>query len=234
MISDNIHLVREVISKKCAETGRDPSGIKLIAVSKNFGVEEINAAMAEGQADFGENKAQELDKKYEILGDKVHWHFIGHLQRNKVRFVIKAADYIHSVDSLSLASEINKLAGKINKVQKVLLQVKTSEEETKFGVQEESEIHDLAHYCMDFPNIKLAGLMTIAPLTDDRNLIRKSFAYLRKLKEELNAEDFNLSELSMGMTSDYEIAIEEGATMLRIGSAIFGQRDYSKDWKEGL
>jgi hypothetical protein len=234
MISENIQQVKEKIRNKCSEIGRDPSAIKLIAVSKNFGIDEINVAMAEGMKDFGENKAQELDKKYEVLGDNVNWHFIGHLQRNKVRFVIKAADYIHSVDSLSLASEINKLAGKNNKVQKVLLQVKTSEEETKFGVEEESEIHDLALYCRDFPNIELVGLMTIAPFTDDMNLIRKSFSYLRKLKDELNNGEFNLTELSMGMTSDYEIAIEEGATMLRIGSAIFGHRDYSKDWKEGL
>jgi len=232
MIAENIKRLKDRIEKKCAEVNRNPEDITLVAVSKNFSAIEINDAFKEGIKNFGENKAQELIPKYNQLKDKVIWHFIGHLQRNKVRFAIEAAEYIHSVDSLLIASEINKRAAKINKIQKVLLQVKTSEEETKYGLTEESEIFDLAEYCQEFPNIDLVGLMTISPFTDDQNLIRKSFSYLRNLKDELNSKGIKLKELSMGMTSDFEIAIEEGSTILRIGTAIFGERDYTKDWSE--
>jgi PLP dependent protein len=232
MIAENIKSLKQRIERKCAEVNRDSSEIKLIAVSKTFGTDDIEKVFNEGLREFGENKAQELSSKYELLGDKITWHFIGHLQRNKVRIVVPAASYIHSVDSLQLASEINKYAAKNNKVQKVLLQVKTSEEETKFGIQSKSELFDLARYCDEFENIGVEGLMTIAPLTENEDEIRQSFKQLRKLKDDLNLNGFNLKELSMGMTSDFEIAIEEGATMLRIGSAIFGERDYSKDWKE--
>ena len=234
MIAENLQKVRETIKRKCEEVNRDPSEIKLVVVSKNFGTEKIDEAFDCGIKDFGENRAQELNIKYERLGNKITWHFIGNLQRNKVRFVVNSAEYIHSVDSLLLASEINKYAVKNNKIQKVLLQVKTSYEESKSGLTNYSEIKDLAFYCEDFKNLDLVGLMTIAPFTEDQNLIRKSFSQLRKLKERLNSESLKIKELSMGMTSDYEIAIEEGATMLRIGSAIFGERDYTKDWKENL
>ncbi len=232
MIAENIKSLRERIEQKCAEVKRDSSEIKLVAVSKTFGTDDIENVYNEGLRDFGENKAQELSVKYEVLGDKITWHFIGHLQRNKVRIVVPAASYIHSVDSPQIAAEINKHAANNKKIQKVLLQFKTSGEESKFGIQSSSELFDLASYCTEFPNLKVEGLMTIAPLTKDEELIRQSFKQLRKLKDDLNLNGFNLKELSMGMTSDFEIAIEEGATMLRIGSAIFGERDYSKDWKE--
>ncbi len=232
MIAENIKVLRDRIERKCVEANRDSREIKLIAVSKTFGTDYIEEVFDEGLKEFGENKAQELSAKYEQLGDKITWHFIGHLQRNKVRFVVPAASYIHSIDSLQLASEVNKAAAKINKVQKILLQVKTSEEESKFGIQSVSELFDLAKYCGEYSNIQVEGLMTIAPFTEDVNQIRQSFKQLRKLKDDLNSEGFGLKELSMGMTSDFEIAIEEGATMLRIGSAIFGERDYSKDWKD--
>ncbi len=234
MIAENLKIVREKISEKCSAVNRNSSEIKLIAVSKNFGLNDIQTAFDEGLRDFGENKAQELDAKFERLGNKITWHFIGNLQRNKVRFVVNTAEYIHSVDSLLLASEINKYAGKISKIQKILLQVKTSDEAAKSGIVAESEVRDIAFYCREFKNIELAGLMTIAPFTEDKELIRKSFGSLRRIRNKLNSEGLNLKELSMGMTSDFEIAIEEGATMLRIGSAIFGERDYSKDWKEKL
>jgi hypothetical protein len=232
MISENIKKLRERIEKKCIEVNRDGSKIKLIAVSKTFGIDEIEKVFDDGLREFGENKAQELSAKFEQLGDKITWHFIGHLQRNKVRFVVPAAGYIHSVDSLQLATEINKYAVKNNKIQKILLQAKTSDEESKFGIENKSELFDLAGYCKELKNVETLGLMTIAPYTENENVIRQSFRQLRKLKDELNSKGFNLKELSMGMTSDFEIAIEEGATMLRIGSAIFGVRDYSKDWKE--
>ncbi len=198
----------------------------------NFGIKEILEANSAGEINFGENKAQELDLKFREMGNKVTWHFIGTLQKNKVKFVVNSAEYIHSVSSLSLAAEINKRAGNINKIQKVLLQIKTSDEETKSGIQDEGEIIELALACKNFVNVNPVGLMTIAPLTEDENLIRKSFSYLRKLRDKLNSQGLELSELSMGMTSDFEIAIEEGATMLRIGSAIFGKRDYSKNREE--
>lgn len=231
MIAKNLKHLRESIELKCRQANRNADEIKLIAVSKNFGVEEINSAIEAGQVDFGENRAQELTAKFKELGNKINWHFIGNLQRNKVRFAVQAADYIHSVGSLQLASEINRLSGKINKVQKVLIQIKTSDEESKWGLEDESELEDLVNYCREYPFIELVGFMTIAPLTEDEKLIRSSFRYLRELKESFNARGFeNIKELSMGMTSDYEIAIEEGATMLRIGSAIFGERDYSQDY----
>ena len=230
MIADNIKLVRKKIDDKCAEIGRNSNEIKLIAVSKNFSTDSINQAFDAGLREFGENKAQELNSKFDVLGNKVIWHFIGHLQSNKVKFAVRSAEYIHSVDSLSLAKEINKKSEQINKVQKILLQVKTSEEETKSGVESEEELFSLVDSCKELSNVELKGLMTIAPFTDNEEEIRKSFGYLCKLKDVLNKKGFkNIKELSMGMTSDFEIAIEEGATMLRIGSAIFGQRDYSKN-----
>jgi hypothetical protein len=232
MIAQNLQTVRDNIAKKCATVNRDVSEIKLITVSKNFGTDSINEAFNAGAKDFGENKAQELDRKFQVLGNKITWHFIGNLQKNKVKYVVRSAEFIHSVTSLSLAEEINKQAEQINKNQKILIQVKTSDEETKSGVTEENEVLDLIHACKGFSNISTVGLMTIAPFTDNENLIRKSFSYLRNLRYKLKDQGIDLKELSMGMTSDFEIAIEEGATMLRIGSAIFGERDYSKNWKE--
>jgi PLP dependent protein len=232
MIAENIRRLKEGIAAKCAEFERNPQGIRLIAVSKFFGVDAINEANRLGITDFGENKAQELRHKYEILGDKVTWHFIGTLQRNKVKYAVRAATYIHSVDSSMLADEINKEAKKLNKVQKILLEVKTSSEETKSGLSDDEDVLKLVRHCSNLPNVELVGLMTMAAFTDDEKIIRKSFTDLRNLKDKINQNGFDLRELSMGMTNDYEMAIEEGATMLRIGSAIFGQRDTTKDWRQ--
>ena len=232
MIANNLAVLRQKIEETCRKSGRNPAEIKLIAVSKYFGVDAINEAKNCGLTDFGENRAQELTLKYEKLGNGVTWHFIGTLQTNKVRYVVNSAGLIHSVDSLELVEEINKRAEKIGKIQKILLEVKTSEEETKSGLETETEILSLVKRCSELLNIELKGFMTMAPLTDDTNIIRKSFRDLRNLKDRINNKGFNLTELSMGMTSDFEIAIEEGATMIRIGSAIFGDRDYSKDWRQ--
>uniref|UniRef100_A0A7V3E5R2 Pyridoxal phosphate homeostasis protein n=1 Tax=Ignavibacterium album TaxID=591197 RepID=A0A7V3E5R2_9BACT len=232
MIAENLAKLRDNIARKCLEVGRNPDEIKLIAVSKYFGVDAILEANSLGVKDFGENRAQELMLKYEKIGDKVIWHFIGTLQKNKVKYAVKAAEYIHSVDSIELLEEINKRASSLNKVQKILLEVKTSYEESKSGLTNEEEIFRIAELTKNYTNINLVGLMTIAPLTDDENIIRKSFRDLRILKDKMNKSGINITELSMGMTSDYEIAIEEGSTMLRIGSAIFGERDYSKDWRQ--
>ena len=232
MIAENIKHLRERITAKCAEFKRNSQEIKLIAVSKFFGLDAINEANRLGITDFGENKAQELRDKYEILGDKVTWHFIGTLQRNKVKYAVKAAAYIHSIDSSMLADEVNSQAQKVNKVQKILLEVKTSSEDSKSGLTTNEEVLNLVKHCSTLSNIKLIGLMTMAAFADDESVIRKSFSDLRKLKDEINKNGFDLRELSMGMTNDYEIAIEEGATMLRIGSSIFGQRDITKDWRQ--
>jgi pyridoxal phosphate enzyme (YggS family) len=232
MIAENLKHLRERIAAKCAEFKRNPQEIKLVAVSKFFGLDAISEANRLGMTDFGENRAQELRDKYELLGDKVTWHFIGTLQRNKVKYAVKAATYIHSVDSATLADEINIQAQKLNKVQKILLEVKTSSEESKSGLTTESELLNLVKHCSTLQNVELVGLMTMAAYTDDTEIIRKSFIELRNLRDRINQNGFDLKELSMGMTNDYEIAIEEGATMLRIGSAIFGQRDTSKDWRQ--
>jgi pyridoxal phosphate enzyme (YggS family) len=232
MIAGNLKILNERIKAKCNGLNRDPEKIKLVAVSKTYGVDAISSANDLGLTDFGENKAQELRDKYNILGDKVTWHYIGNLQRNKVKYVVKAASFIHSVDSISLADEINKQAAKLGKVQKILLEVKTSFEESKSGAEGEESLKTLAEHCRSLENIDLIGLMTMAPFTNDEKIIRQSFSELRKLKDKLNGYGFNLSELSMGMTNDFEIGIEEGATMLRIGSAIFGKRDYTKQQEQ--
>lgn len=226
MIAENLNRIRDRINSVCIKSGRKPEEIRLIAVSKTVTTEIVNEAISAGITDFGENKAQELVDKYQQVGDKVTWHFIGHLQTNKAKYAVRTADFIHSVDSIKLAAEINKQAAKLNKIQKVLLEIKTSSEESKFGLDDIEEIKQLLQYCKDADSLNPVGLMTMAPYTDDENLIRKSFTDLRILKDNLNKDGYSLTELSMGMTSDFEIAIEEGATMLRIGSALFGERIY--------
>jgi len=227
MIQENIRNVQAQIEAKCLEIGRNSKEIKLVAVSKTYPREAVLEARSCGQIDFGENWAQELVEKFDMVPKDVSWHFIGHLQSNKVKYVVPRADFIHSVDSLKLAEEIAKTARKVEKVQKILLEIKTSDEATKHGLSSEEEIESVAQFCKMSNNIELVGLMTMAPFTDDEKKIRQSFVQLRNLKETLIAKGFPISELSMGMTGDYKIAIEEGATMLRIGSAIFGARTYS-------
>ncbi|HSL89922.1 MAG TPA: YggS family pyridoxal phosphate-dependent enzyme [Ignavibacteriaceae bacterium] len=233
MIAENLAQIREKIELRCEKSGRNADKIKLIAVTKYFGTDIIEEAVAAGLTDFGENKAQELNLKYEKLGNKITWHFIGTLQKNKVKYAVKAAEFIHSVDSIELADEVDARAGKLSKVQKILLEVNTSSEESKTGLITEDDVFRLAEHCNKKNNLELIGLMTMAPFTDDEHVIRNSFSLLRSLKEKLIKNGFTkITELSMGMTNDYEIAVDEGATMLRIGSAIFGERDYSKDWRE--
>ncbi len=225
MIFENLKILEERISKVCDSCNRNRSEIKLIAVSKTQTIDVIKKAVEAGIKDFGENKAQELRDKSELINGELNWHFIGHLQSNKIKYVIKSAKFIHSVDSVKLAEEINEFALRNNKIQNVLLEIKTSDEATKFGLVTEKEIYDTAEFCLKAENINLTGLMTMAPFSDDENEIRKSFKSLYELKFRMNESGFGLSELSMGMTNDFEIAIEEGATMLRIGTAIFGGRN---------
>lgn len=224
MIAENLKKVEDKIAESCIKCGRNRSEIRLIAVSKTQPIDVINEVLGTGIKNFGENKAQELRDKSELITGDFNWHFIGHLQTNKVKYVIKAAEFIHAVDSIKLAEEINRKSKEINKNQKVLLEIKTSDEATKFGLANEKEIFEVAQFCKNSSNLDLVGLMTMAPYTDDENMIRNCFIQLRRLKEKLNKNGFALSELSMGMTNDYTVAIEEGATMLRIGTAIFGDQ----------
>lgn len=227
MIAENLKKVEEKIAEACIKCGRERSLIKLIAVSKTQPIERIQEVLDCGILHLGENKAQELRDKSDIVIGNFSWHFIGHLQSNKIKYVIKAAEFIHSVDSIKLAEEINLKAGQINKKQKVLLEIKTSSEATKFGLETEKEIIETAEFCLTQNNLEISGLMTMAPYSDDEKMIRKCFTSLREKKEMLSSRGISLSELSMGMTNDFEWAIEEGATMIRIGTAIFGERNYN-------
>lgn len=227
MIAENYKIVEEKIAQKCIKIGRNRSDITLIAISKNQPKDKIIEAYNTGIIHFGENKAQELQRKSSEIAENFIWHFVGHLQTNKVKYVINSAEYIHSVDSIKLADEISKRSGKIDKAQKILLEINTSEEASKFGLVDEEEISKVAEYCKTLANVELCGFMTMAPFTDDELVIRNCFVRLRELFDKFNKRGFGLNHLSMGMTNDYEIAIEEGATMIRIGTAIFGERDFS-------
>lgn len=227
MIAENLKKVEEKISAACLKSGRDRSDVKLIAVSKTQPIQLISQVLDCGIIHLGENKAQELRDKSELISGDFFWHYIGHLQSNKIKYVIKSAEFIHSVDTLKLAEEINQKAGQINKRQKVLLEIKTSDEATKFGLSTEKEIFELAEFCLAQKNIELSGLMTMAPYTDDEKVIRDCFIKMRKLKNKFESNGILINELSMGMTNDFELAIEEGATMIRIGTAIFGERNYN-------
>ncbi len=224
MIHQNIKRVLDSIGETALKCGRNPEEIKLVAVSKTFGLDKIIEAYDCGLRDFGENKAQELRDKAAQIDRQVNWHFIGGLQSNKVKYVAGVASLIHSVESVKIAEEIADRAEKLGIIQNILLEVKTSDEATKGGIESKEEVFEVAGFCRERKSLNLTGLMTMAPFVDDTEVIRKSFAGLREVKEELNRSGFNLSELSMGMTGDYDIAIEEGATILRIGTAIFGGR----------
>lgn len=227
MIAENLKKVEEKIAESCLKSGRDRAEIKLIAVSKTQPVELIKETLSCGVIHLGENKAQELRDKAEILTGDFVWHFIGHLQSNKIKYVIKAAEFIHSVDSVRLAEEINAKAELAGKKQKVLLEIKTSDEATKFGLESEKEIIETAEFCLNKKSLELCGLMTMAPYTEEEKIVRRCFSLLRETKDKLNARGIAMNELSMGMTNDFELAIEEGATMIRIGTAIFGERNYN-------
>ena len=232
MIDENFKIIEEKINETCIKTNRKIDDITLVAVSKNNNISSISEAYSAGILNFGENKAQELRDKSKLVKENVIWHFIGHLQTNKVKYIIDTAEYIHSVDSVKLTEEINKRATGIDKIQKILIEINTSGENSKYGIKNLDELNNITNHYLGLSNIKLVGLMTMAPFIENENIIRESFIRLREYKEELNKQGLQLTELSMGMTNDYQIAIEEGATMLRIGTAIFGKRDYSLTWRD--
>lgn len=203
-----------------------PENVSLVAVSKTHPTEEILEAYDAGQRVFGENKVQEMTEKYELLPNDIEWHMIGHLQRNKVKYMAPFVSLIHGVDSLKLLVEINKQALKNNRVIKVLLQKYIAEEESKFGMGAE-EIEDiLSNHAQDLSNVEIVGLMGMASFTDQQEVVRQEFKTLKSTFDRLSKNYPKLTILSMGMSGDYPIAIEEGSTMVRIGSAIFGQRNY--------
>ena len=229
MLKENLAKVEENIQAACDRAGRKREEVTLIAVSKTKPVEMLQEAYDLGVRVNGENKAQELASKYEVLPKDIHWHMIGHMQRNNVKYMIDKVDLIHSVDSVRLAETIDKEAAKKGIVVNVLLEVNMAKEDTKFGLMPE-EVMDYIHEIVRFQHIKVQGLMTIAPFVENPEENRIHFANLRKLSVDIAKEkvdNVNMSILSMGMTNDFEVAIEEGATMVRIGTAIFGERNYA-------
>ena len=230
-IAENIALVEERMAEACKRAGRDPSEVKLIAVSKTKPLSMIEEARAAGVKDFGENYPQELREKALSVGEEegILFHQIGHLQRNKVRSIIDHVVMIHSVDSLRLARQIDAEAAKSGKVMDVLLEVNIAAETSKFGVSAQ-EACELAVQISELADARIRGLMTIAPYVEDPEENRIHFRNLRALAVDIkskNIDNVSMDELSMGMTGDYEVAIEEGATMIRVGTGIFGARDYT-------
>lgn len=243
MIKDNISEIEHKIQAACDRAGRRRSEVTLIAVSKTKPNEMLEEAYALGMRHFGENKVQEMAQKYEDLNDqfpdKVYWHLIGHLQRNKVKYIIDKAFLIHSVDSLRLAQQIEEEADRKKLVCDILIEVNVAEEDTKFGVSC-NEVIPLLTELTKLSHIRVRGLMTIAPYVENSEKNRKYFKKLRDLYVDIKSKNIDnngngsiidtkcFDILSMGMTGDFEVAIEEGATMVRIGTGIFGERDYSK------
>ena len=229
MLEDNLKEVERRIEAACKRAGRSRDEVTLIAVSKTKPVSMLQEAYDLGVRVFGENKVQEIRDKYEALPKDIEWHMIGHLQTNKVKYIVDKVKLIHSVDSLRLAETIEREAEKHGCTADILLEVNVAEEESKFGLKMD-EVIPLAEKISQFSHVNLRGLMTIAPFVDNPEKNRTIFADLQKLYvdiKEKNIDNGTVSILSMGMTNDYEVAIEEGATMVRIGTGIFGARDYS-------
>lgn len=229
MVAENYRAVEQKVCEACARSGRAREEVTLIAVSKTKPVEMLREVMEAGADVFGENKVQELCDKYEVLPKSLHWHMIGHLQRNKVKYIVDKAELIHSVDSLRLAEEISKEAVKKNVQVNILIEVNVAEEESKFGVAV-ADTEALVREIAVLPHIHIQGLMTIAPYVTNQEENRTVFRTLKKLAVDIkmkNIDNVHMDALSMGMTGDYQVAIEEGATMVRVGTGIFGERDYS-------
>ena len=229
MIRENIEHVENTIDEACRQSGRNRSEVTLIAVSKTKPVEMLKEAYETGCRDFGENKVQELVDKYEVLPKDIRWHMIGHLQRNKVKYIVDKVYLIHSVDSLRLAEEISKEAAKKNVDVNILVEVNVAGEETKFGTGCE-EAKQLVRDIAQLPHVHIQGLMTIAPYVENSEENRIYFQQLKKLSVDISSENIDnvsMKGLSMGMTGDYAVAVSEGATYVRVGTGIFGERNYA-------
>ena len=227
-LEGNLNKLREDIEKTLERLNKPKDYVKLVGVTKTVDVETIEKAIKLGLEDIGENKVQELVEKIDNIGKKVNYHMIGHLQTNKVKYIIDSVSLIHSLDRISLAKEIDKRAGQKNLIIDVLVQVNIAEEESKFGLKVEDVIPFIEEVSK-YKNIRIKGLMTLAPYTDDEDLLRKVFRTMTSLKDkvaDIKIENVEMEYLSMGMSNDYKIAIEEGANLIRVGSRIFGDRNY--------
>lgn len=230
MISNNIREVRTQIIEHAEKANRNKEDITLIAVSKTKPVEMLQEAYDAGCRDFGENKVQEIMDKYEKLPNDIRWHMIGHLQTNKVKYIVDKVYMIHSVDSMKLAKEISKEAVKKNVTVNILIEVNVAGEESKFGFFDNREVVAFVREASALPNISIKGLMTIAPVCEDPEENRQFFKELKQLSVDItneNIDNVSMNILSMGMTLDYTVAIEEGATYVRVGTGIFGERNYN-------
>jgi pyridoxal phosphate enzyme (YggS family) len=222
-IRENLQRIRERMESAARRAGRDPKDVRLVAVSKTVEVERIREAIDAGVTILGENYVQEAQKKIEQIGKPVSWHFIGHLQSNKAKYAVNLFEAIHSVDSPSLAQELDRRAERADVRMKVMIEVNLSGEATKFGTEEE-KVFQLARRMGELKHLSLEGLMTMPPYVEEPEINRPYFSQLRNLKEKMGKEGIVLRELSMGMSNDFEVAIEEGATYVRVGTAIFGAR----------
>lgn len=228
-IKENIQSINDQIESTCRKSGRKFDDVTLIAVTKTKPIVDMKMALEAGILHVGENKAQEIVSKYPQFKAGFIWHMIGHLQTNKIKSIIDKVDLIHSVDSYKLAEMINKEAEKIDKVQDILIQINVAEEETKYGISMD-EIESMVREIAKLPHIRIKGLMTVAPYVGDPEENRPIFRQMFQVFVDINSKNIDnvlMDTLSMGMTNDFTVAIEEGATMVRIGTAIFGQRDYT-------
>lgn len=229
MVAENMAQVQKNIEESCRNVNRDPGEVTLIAVSKTKPVEMLREAYDAGARVFGENKVQEIVDKYDHMPSDVKWHMIGHLQRNKVKYIVDKVAMIHSVDSFRLAETIEKEAAKKNVTVPILIEVNVAQEESKYGLKPE-EVLPFIEEIADFSHIQIKGLMTIAPYVENAEENREIFRELKKLSVDIAAKNINnvtMSVLSMGMTGDYLVAVQEGATMVRVGTGIFGARNYA-------
>lgn len=227
-LQENLERVRANVAAGAEKAGRDPRSVRLLAVSKTFPLSDILEAHEAGQLEFGENRVQELETKVPNGTPDIIWHLIGHLQSNKAEKAVELAECIHSVDSVKLLNKINSAAAKRGKIQKILLEVNVSGEESKFGLSGWDALRETAEHALGLANIQLLGLMTMAPLDADDSVLHATFGGLREFRDRLEREfSVTLPELSMGMSHDYPVAIAEGATIVRVGTAIFGGRNYA-------
>ncbi|MBQ2745864.1 MAG: YggS family pyridoxal phosphate-dependent enzyme [Lachnospiraceae bacterium] len=229
MLIENYNDVNEKVNAACKKVGRNRDEVTLIAVSKTKPAENIAELYEYGVRDFGENKVQEMVEKYELLPKDIRWHLIGHLQTNKVKYIVDKVHLIHSVDSVKLAEQIEKEAAKKGVIVNILVQVNVANEETKFGLDKDETIKNV-EAISKFEHIRIKGLMTIAPFVEDSEENRKYFNNLKQLSVDIqkkNIDNVDMDFLSMGMSGDFETAIEEGATLIRVGTSIFGMRNYN-------
>ena len=228
-IKSNLEQVRERIAAACLRAGRSPEEVTLIAVSKTKPYSDIALAIEAGQTVFGENRVQELTVKMDQAPEEISWHMIGHLQTNKVKAVVGRASLIHSVDSLELAGKIDKISEQKQVVTPILIEVNVADEASKFGVTPQT-LEAVVRSVSTLAHVHICGLMTVAPFTEDPETNRPVFKKLKQLAVDINCKNIDnvdMSVLSMGMSGDYEVAVEEGATMVRVGTGIFGERNYS-------